>query len=124
MVCHNCEEMFRDWKNGKRKGLPFGTCMVWRKPKEHLTDCYFCLVNTKVIGKKNRLNISYPRIPSAINLLYILTNFHLQYLMVLCLLKIKKINLKKSTWKWSRKEQIQSLRTHLPKATKAVSPAV
>ena len=40
--------------------------MVWREPKEQLTDCYFCLVNTKGIGKKNRLNISYPSIPSAI----------------------------------------------------------
>ena len=39
--------------------------MVWREPKEHLTDCYFCLVNTKGIGKKNRPNISYPSIPSA-----------------------------------------------------------
>ena len=65
-MCHNYEEMFRDWTNGKRKGLPFGIRMVWREPKEHLTDCYFCLVNTKGIGKKHRLNISYPRIPSAI----------------------------------------------------------
>ena len=40
--------------------------MVWREPKEHLTDYYFCLVNTKGVGKKNWLNISYPSIPSAI----------------------------------------------------------
>ena len=40
--------------------------MVQGEPKEHLTNCYFCLVNTKGIGKKNRLNISYPSIPSAI----------------------------------------------------------
>ena len=49
-----------------QKGLPFGVSMVWREPKEHLTDCYFCLVNTKDIGKKNRQNFSYPGIPSAI----------------------------------------------------------
>ena len=66
IVCHNCEEMLRDWTKGKRKGLPFGIPMVWRGPKDHLTDCYFCLVNTKGIGKKNRLNISYPSILSAI----------------------------------------------------------
>ena len=58
--------MLRDWTKGKRKGLPFGIPMVWRKPKEHLTDCYFCLVNTKGIGKKDRLNISFPSFPSAI----------------------------------------------------------
>ena len=58
--------MLRDWTKGKRKGLPFGVPMVWREPKEHFTDCYFCLVNTKGIGKKNRQNFSYPSIPSAI----------------------------------------------------------
>ena len=52
IVCHNCEEMLRKCTKGKRKGLPFGISMVWREPKEHLTDCYFCLVNTRDIGKK------------------------------------------------------------------------
>ena len=66
IVCHNCEEMLRDWTKGKRKGLPFGVPMVWREPKDHVTDCYFCLVNTKGVGKKNRQKISYPCIPSAI----------------------------------------------------------
>ena len=67
IVCrHNCEEMLRGWTKGKRKGLRFGVPMVLREPKEHLTDCYFCLVNTKGIGKKNRQNFSYPSIPSAI----------------------------------------------------------
>ena len=66
IVCHNREEMLRDRIKGKRKGLPFGILMVWCEPKEHLTDCYFCLVNTKGIGKKNRLNISYHNIPTAI----------------------------------------------------------
>ena len=58
--------MLRDWTKGKRKGRPFGVPMVWREPKEHLNDCYFCLLNTKGIKKKSRLNISYPSIPSAI----------------------------------------------------------
>ena len=66
VVCHNCEEMLRDWTKGKRKGLPFGVPMVWREPKDHLNDCYFCMVNLKGIGKKNRQRISYPSIPSAI----------------------------------------------------------
>ena len=38
--------------------------------------------------------------------------------MVLCLLNMKKLNLKNSTWKWSIKEQIQNLKTLLPKAKK------
>ena len=40
--------------------------MTWREPTHHTTDCYFYLVNTKGIGKKNRHKISYPSIPSAI----------------------------------------------------------
>ena len=40
--------------------------MTWQEPTDHTTDCYFCLVNTKFIGKKNRHKISYPSMPSAI----------------------------------------------------------
>ena len=65
-MCHNCEKMLRDWMKGKRKGLSFGVPMVLLELKEHLTDCFFCLVNTKGIGKKNRQNFSYSSIPSAI----------------------------------------------------------
>ena len=66
IVCHNCEEMLRDWNKGKRKGLPFGVPMVWREPKDHCSDCYFCIVNTKGVGKKNRHMVTYPSVPSAI----------------------------------------------------------
>ena len=66
VVCHNCEEMLRDWTKGKRKGLPFGVPMVWREPNNHATDCYFCMVNTTGVGRKNRHKITYPNIPSAI----------------------------------------------------------
>ncbi|KAI6655348.1 hypothetical protein LOD99_2183 [Oopsacas minuta] len=65
IVCHNCEEMLRDWTKGKRKGLPFAIPMVWREPQDHTTDCYFCMVNTKGVGKKSRQTLSYPSIPSA-----------------------------------------------------------
>lgn len=64
IVCHNCEEMLRDWTKGKRNGLPFGVPMVWREPTDHHNDCYFCMVNIKGVGKKNRHKISYPNIPS------------------------------------------------------------
>ena len=66
IVCHNCEEMLHNWTKGKRNGLPFGVPMVWREPRGYATDCYFCMVNTKGVGKKNRHKISYPSIPSAI----------------------------------------------------------
>ena len=55
-----------DWTKEERKGLPFGIPMTWLEPTSHTTDCYFCLVNAKGIGKKNRHKISYSSIPSAI----------------------------------------------------------
>ena len=58
--------MLQDWTKGKQKSLPFGFSMVWREPKDHSTDCYFCYVNIKGVGRKSRQNISYPSIPSAI----------------------------------------------------------
>ena len=64
--CHNCEEMFWDWTKGKRRGLPFGVPMIWREPNNHVTDSYFCMVNTTGVWKKNRHKITYPNIPSAI----------------------------------------------------------
>ena len=48
IVCHNCEEMLRDWTKGKRKGLPFGVPMVWREPKDHSTGCDFVWSTQKV----------------------------------------------------------------------------
>ena len=63
IVYHNCEEMLCDWTKGKEKGLPFGVLMVWR---DHVTDCYFGIINTKGFGKKNWHKISFPSIPSAI----------------------------------------------------------
>ena len=71
--------------------------MVWREPKEHLTDCYFCLVNTKGIGKKNQLNISYSSIPSAIRLVLHSDEFPPLVFNGFVSSKDKKLNLKKST---------------------------
>ncbi|XP_063219615.1 uncharacterized protein LOC134529442 [Bacillus rossius redtenbacheri] len=46
--------------------MSFGVPMVWREPNDHISDCYFCLTNTKGVCKKNRHGILYPSIPSAI----------------------------------------------------------
>ena len=40
--------------------------MVWREPVDHLSDCYFCAVNTQGISNKNRKLITYPNLKSAI----------------------------------------------------------
>ena len=42
IVCHNCEEMLRDWTKEKRKDLPFGVPMVWREPKVWCDHKRYC----------------------------------------------------------------------------------
>ena len=41
--------------------------MIWREPKDHVTDCYFCLTKTEGFNAKNKSKIIiYPNLPSAI----------------------------------------------------------
>ena len=50
-VCTTCVETLRSWSQGKNAKLKFGVPMVWREPKNHVDDCYFCLVNVKGFNK-------------------------------------------------------------------------
>ena len=40
--------------------------MVWREPRNHEDDCYFCTVKVKGYNAKTRKGIIYPNIPFAI----------------------------------------------------------
>ncbi|KAK4872941.1 hypothetical protein RN001_014970 [Aquatica leii] len=40
--------------------------MVWREPRCHFTDCYFCMTSTVGFSSKNKHTIQYPNIPSAL----------------------------------------------------------
>ena len=46
--------------------MSFGVPMVWREPKGHGKDCYFCSCNVSGFNMKNKHNIQYPNLPSAI----------------------------------------------------------
>ncbi|UYV84654.1 hypothetical protein LAZ67_X002984 [Cordylochernes scorpioides] len=48
--------------------MPFEVPMVWREPKDHYSDCYFCLIKTKGITYKSKHTIKYPELPSAMRL--------------------------------------------------------
>ena len=39
--------------------------MVWRKPKNHVDDCYFCISNVKDFNAKNKNQLVYPDLESA-----------------------------------------------------------
>jgi hypothetical protein len=61
-VCSVCVEDLRNWTKGKKKALRFGIPMVWRL----VDDCYFCVCKLKGFSTKNKKEITYPNLPSAI----------------------------------------------------------
>ena len=65
-VCSACVTGLRHWSEGKRKSFSFGVPMVWREPKNHSDDCYFCSCNVQGFNSKNYTNIVYPNIESAV----------------------------------------------------------
>ena len=40
--------------------------MVWREPKDHYSDCYFCGIKSKGINRMNKNSVSYTTLDSAI----------------------------------------------------------
>ena len=64
-VCSTCAEILRSWSQEKNAKIKFGVPMVWREPKNHLNDCYFCLISVKRFNKKNKKHLQYPNIHSA-----------------------------------------------------------
>jgi len=63
--CKTCFENLKLWKSGKRKSMSFGVPMIWREPRNHYDDCYFCMVKVKGINTKNKKSITYPDVDSA-----------------------------------------------------------
>ena len=66
IVYKTCIEHLRQWTKKQRKGLRFAIPMVWREPKDHHSDCYFCGIKTKGINRKNRTSLTYPSFDLAI----------------------------------------------------------
>ncbi|GBL75061.1 hypothetical protein AVEN_243844-1 [Araneus ventricosus] len=54
------------WLKGTRKPMHFAVPMVWREPRCHLTDCYFCMTSTVGFSRKSKHTIQYPNILSAV----------------------------------------------------------
>jgi hypothetical protein len=64
-VCISCVEDLRKWLNGTKKSFRFGIPMIWREPKNHSDDCYFCSCNVKGYNLINKKEILYPNLLSA-----------------------------------------------------------
>lgn len=66
-ICGTCRSSLEAWLRGKRKSLPFAIPRIWREPQNHVSDCYFCMVDiTNFKRTKNRSHIIYPDISSSI----------------------------------------------------------
>ena len=63
-VCGAYIATLRKWSKGQKCHIKFEVPMVWRDPKNHHADCYFCMVNTKGFNFKRKHAASYPDIPS------------------------------------------------------------
>lgn len=66
VVCNGCCSLLRDWINKRKVSFRFAVPMIWREPKDHHSDCYFCAVNTTGYSSKNKHQIVYPNLDSAI----------------------------------------------------------
>lgn len=59
VMCSTCARLLTGWTEGKRH-MKFGVPMIWREPKDHFSDCYFCLTKIKGITPKSKHTVKYP----------------------------------------------------------------
>lgn len=47
-ICRNCHLGLLKWMNDCGNGLGFSKPMCWSEPKDHHTDCYFCVTHVDI----------------------------------------------------------------------------
>jgi len=65
VICVSCNSNLTQWIKGKGR-MPYAIPMAWREPRDHDSDCYFCMTKITGCSTKNKHKIQYPDIPSAI----------------------------------------------------------
>ena len=59
-VCKQCTETLRLWTKSKVSCMWFGIPMVWREPKNHHDDCFFCVVDMTGWNQRKKKEWCYP----------------------------------------------------------------
>ena len=65
ICCKPCYNGLTAWFNGKKAAFNFAVPMVWREPRNHADDFYFCLTNITGFNASSRKKIKYPNLRSA-----------------------------------------------------------
>ena len=65
LVCKSCTECLRQRSKGKKASLKFVILLVWREPRNHVSNCYFCAIDVTRINRKNRKALKYLDLESA-----------------------------------------------------------
>ncbi|KAL7851918.1 hypothetical protein SRHO_G00177030 [Serrasalmus rhombeus] len=66
-TCEHCKKTLEGWYRGEKRAMHFAVPRIWRKPTDHSTNCYFCMVDpSKRRTGKNATPVTYPDIPSSI----------------------------------------------------------
>ena len=66
VVCGCCRSTLEAWYRGESRKMKFGVPRIWRKPTDHLNNCYFCVVEVTHHRKgKKTCVFDYPDIPSS-----------------------------------------------------------
>ncbi len=78
-ICISCSSGLHDWLNKRKTSMSFAIPMIWREPRDHHADCYFC--NTSGFSVKNKHKIIYPNLDSARrpNLMMTRCQFHFHH---------------------------------------------
>ena len=67
VMCEYCRCTLEGWFRGKKRAMRFAIPRIWHEPSNHLTDCYFCVVDPSKRQKgKNAPSIKYPDLSSSI----------------------------------------------------------
>ena len=65
ICCVSCARRLTGWQKGTHQ-MPFAIPMIWREPKDHASDCYFCVTSISGFNAKTKAKIIYPNLPSAL----------------------------------------------------------